>query len=54
MTELGEGKVDIPKAMKALEEIGYDRWVVTCPGSTDRSDLEKMQINRAYLASIGY
>jgi sugar phosphate isomerase/epimerase len=54
MTELGEGKVDIARAMKALEEIGYDRWVVTCPGSTDRSDLEKMRINRAYLASIGY
>jgi sugar phosphate isomerase/epimerase len=54
MTELGEGKVDIPRAMKALEEIGYDRWVVVCPGSTDRSDLEKMQISRSYLASIGY
>jgi sugar phosphate isomerase/epimerase len=54
MTELGEGKVDIPRAMKTLEEIGYDRWVVTCPGSTDRSDLEKMQVNRAYLTSIGY
>ena len=54
MTELGEGKVDIPKSMKALEEIGYNRWIVVCPGSTDRSDLEKMQINRAYLANIGY
>lgn len=54
MTELGEGKVDIQKAMKALEEIGYDRWVVVCPGSTNRTDLEKMQINRTYLKSIGY
>ncbi|MEK7399265.1 MAG: sugar phosphate isomerase/epimerase [Candidatus Poribacteria bacterium] len=54
MTELGEGKVDIPGAMKSLEEIGYSRWVVVCPGSTDRTDLEKMQINRKYLASIGY
>jgi inosose dehydratase len=54
MTELGEGKVDIPQAMKALEEIGYNRWIVVCPGSTNRSDQEKMQINRAYLASIGY
>ncbi|MFC1715951.1 sugar phosphate isomerase/epimerase family protein [Candidatus Poribacteria bacterium] len=54
MTELGEGKVDIPRAMKALEDIGYDRWVVTCPGSTDRSESEKIQINRAYLKSIGY
>jgi len=54
MTELGEGKVDIPGAMKTLEEIGYNRWIVTCPGSTNRSDLEKMQINRSYLSSIGY
>lgn len=54
MTELGEGKVDIPGAMKTLEEIGYNRWIVTCPGSTNRSDLEKMQINRSYLKNIGY
>ena len=54
MTELGEGKVDIPRAMKTLEEIDYERWVVVCPGGTDRSDMEKMQINRSYLTSIGY
>ena len=53
MTDLGEGRVDISAAIKALEEIGYDRWVVVCPGLTNRSDLEKMQFNRAQLTSIG-
>ncbi|MBI4530552.1 MAG: sugar phosphate isomerase/epimerase [Candidatus Latescibacteria bacterium] len=53
--ELGEGDLlDFPRTLKTLDEIGFDRWVVACPGETDRSDEEKMQINRAYLKGLGY
>ena len=53
--ELGEGNLlDFPGTLKSLEEIGYNRWVVTCPGNTDRTDEEKMRVNRGYLKSIGY
>ena len=53
--ELGEGElVDVPACLKTLDEIGYDRWVVTCPGDTQRTEEEKMKMNREYLRSIGY
>lgn len=53
--ELGEGNMlDFPGTLKALEDIGYDRWIVVCPGNTDRTDEEKMIVNREYLSSIGY
>jgi sugar phosphate isomerase/epimerase len=53
--ELGEGNLlDFPMTLKTLCEIGFNRWVVACPGETDRSDEEKMRINRAYLRELGY
>ncbi|MFQ6042895.1 MAG: sugar phosphate isomerase/epimerase family protein [Candidatus Poribacteria bacterium] len=53
--ELGEGNIlDFPGTLKALGEIGYDRWVTVCPGNTDRTDEEKMRVNREYLRSLGY
>ncbi|MDP6114924.1 MAG: sugar phosphate isomerase/epimerase [Planctomycetota bacterium] len=53
--ELDEGElVDVPACLKALEEIGYDRWVVTVPGDTQQSDQEKMVVNREYLRSVGW
>ena len=53
--ELGEGPMcDYVAFLKTLEEVGYRGWITVCPGQTERSDHEKMQINRAYLHSIGY
>lgn len=54
--ELGEGNIlDFPAALKTLEEIGYNRWVITCPGqASNRSDFERMKINREYLRGLGY
>ena len=53
--ELGEGGLlDFAASMKALEEIGYDRWVTVCPSQSDRSDEEKMRLDRAYLRHLGY
>lgn len=53
--ELGEGElVDVPACLRALEDVHFERWVVTCPGDTGRADEEKMRINREYLRRIGY
>ena len=46
--------MDFPKIMTTLEEIGYDRWVTACPGQIeDRSDRERMDVNRKYLQELG-
>ena len=53
--ELGDGNMlDFAGSLKALEEIGYDRWIVVCPGNSDRTDEEKMWVNREYLRGLGY
>lgn len=54
--DVGSGTVmDFPKIMKTLEEIEYDRWVTACPGQIeDRSDRERMDVNRKYLQQLGY
>ncbi len=53
--ELGEGPMcDYAAFLKTLAEIGYRDWITVCPGVTERTEDEKMQINRAYLKSIGY
>ena len=53
--ELGEGNLlDFPGTLKALKEIGYERWIVVCPGNTNRTDEEKMRVNREYLQRLGY
>lgn len=53
--ELGEGELlDFPACLKALKDVGFSRWVVTCPGDTGRSDEDKMRMNREYLRNIGY
>ena len=40
--------------MAALEETGYADWITVCPGEAERSEEEKMRINRAYLRGIGH
>jgi sugar phosphate isomerase/epimerase len=45
---------DYPAFLKALQDIEFDGWIVSCPGNTDRTDEEKMRINRQYLTGIGY
>jgi sugar phosphate isomerase/epimerase len=53
--ELGEGGLlDFAASMKALEEIGYTRWITVCPSQSDRPDGEKMRRDRAYLRRLGY
>jgi inosose dehydratase len=53
--ELGRGSVDFPGVLAALEEIGYDGWIVVeqdvLPGmGTPR---ESARRNRDYLRTIG-
>ncbi|MEM7144894.1 MAG: sugar phosphate isomerase/epimerase family protein [Verrucomicrobiota bacterium] len=51
----GEGEVDFEGALKALEEIGYDRWFVLEGGKVgDFTQTETMEKHAAYLRSIGY
>ena len=53
--ELGEGDLlDYPGTVKVLDDIGYDRWVVVCPGNTNRTDEERMEVSREYLRSLGH
>lgn len=54
--DVGTGTaIDFPAIMRTLEEIGYDRWVTACPGTVeDRSDDERMHVNRQYLRELGY
>ena len=53
--ELGKGYVDFPGVLAALEEIGYDGWIVVeqdvLPGMGHPK--ESAQRNREYLRSIG-
>jgi len=54
-SELGTGVVDFPAVLKAMEEIGYDHWIVVeqdvLPGMG--SPAENAIRNHAYLKSIG-
>lgn len=53
--ELGDGPMcDYSAFMGALESIGFTGWVTVCPGEVERTEEEKMRINRAYMRSIGY
>ena len=51
----GEGEVDFPAALEALEEIGYDRWFVLEGGKVGSlGQIETMEKHAAYLRKIGY
>ena len=54
--DVGAGNVmDFPGIMSTLAELNYDRWITACPGMVeDRSDEERMTVNRAYLRQLGY
>ena len=53
--ELGEGPMyNFSAFLKTLDEVGYNSWITVCPGTTNRSENDKMRINRAYLKSIGF
>jgi inosose dehydratase len=53
--ELGRGSVDFPSVLRALQDVGYDGWIVVeqdvLPGMGD--PLESARRNRSYLRSIG-
>ncbi len=51
----GGTAMDFPGIMSTLEELNYDRWITACPGMVeDRSDEERMTVNREYLRQLGY
>ena len=51
----GGTAMNFPAIMKTLADIGFDRWVTACPGQVEnRSDEERMRVNREYLRSLGY
>lgn len=55
--ELGEGDLDLldfPRIMQTLEQIGFQRWVTTVPGISERSAEEKIRVNREYLRKLGF
>ena len=52
--DIGEGPMcDYMAFLSAIEETGYDDWVVVCPGG-HKGAVESIVDNRAYLKSIGY
>ena len=54
LTDLGEGIVPVKESLEGIRDLGYDGWVVTHGGTTDRSPKEKSRIRRDYLKSIGF
>lgn len=57
--ELGKGCVDFPGVLAALDEIGYDGWIVVeqdiFPDATSLVSAQEDQIrNRNELRSLGY
>lgn len=51
----GQGEVNFVGALKALEEIGYDRWFILEGGKVgDFSQTETMEKHADYLRKIGY
>lgn len=56
---LGEGDLDLPRMVEAIEEVGYDGWIVVeqdiFPDSTSLVSAQQDQIrNRDKLTSLGY
>ncbi len=54
--DVGAGtEIDFPGIMRTLEEISYNRWITACPGQVEnRSDEDRMKVNRTYLRQLGY
>jgi len=59
--DVGEGEyMDFPKILKALEGIGFTRWVTSCPGvphpqhPDSSTDAERSKRTRQYLKNLGY
>ncbi|MEM1443180.1 MAG: sugar phosphate isomerase/epimerase family protein [Verrucomicrobiota bacterium] len=51
----GEGEVDFEGALKALEEIGYDRWYILEGGKVGEfNQIETMEKHASSLRKIGY
>ncbi len=54
-TEIGQGCIDFPAVLAALEQAGYDGWIVVETDVTQKSSpSESAAISRKYLKSIGY
>jgi inosose dehydratase len=54
--EIGAGtlNIDFAASLKALEDRGFDGWVVVEQSRSDVSPLESAKRNAAYLRSLGY
>ena len=54
-SDMGDGPMcDFKAFLKALEEIGYADWITVCPGNTDRTEKQQMEVNRTYMKKLGY
>jgi inosose dehydratase len=51
--ELGRGVLDVPGLLSALDDIGYDGWLMVEQDSTWLPPAESARASRAYLASLG-
>jgi sugar phosphate isomerase/epimerase len=61
LCDVGEGEsVDFAGILKALEEIGYSRWVTSCPGvpipgqDDTLGEARSSRKMREYLKRLGY
>ncbi len=54
LKDLGEGIIPVKESLEGIRALGYDGWVATHGGTTDRSPKEKSRICREYLKSIGF
>lgn len=54
LLELGDGLIPNAQALEGLAKAGYDGWVLTHGGDTDRDPVEKSRACREYLRSLGF
>ncbi len=52
-TEVGRGRLDVPRLLTALEAAGYDGWLMVEQDSSWLAPAESARTSRAYLASLG-
>jgi inosose dehydratase len=52
-TELGTGVLDVPRLLAALQDIGYDGWLMVEQDSTWLTPADSARTSRTYLRSLG-
>ena len=54
LLDLGEGSIPILPVLEELSGSGFDGWVITHGGATDRTPFEKSKICRNHLRALGF